>query len=243
VAVPPAPDGRSGVKDDSSASSDIAEHPFVEGSGASATPESTPASSTRFRLALLVAFVALLLVATAAVAYLAATRAVPAVGIGGEQAEIQAQREDVMSRAGQFMLRVNTYGPDLLEADGTMPEYRKLVEELISPKFAEDFTKGVPAAEQTVAEAGVGRTARLFSTAVSAIDSDSATALVAGSFTNSYPKKPGSEERIDLEPLPFRVSVKMVKIDGEWLVDDFTPLTGEAAEPAAPGSDGEGTQP
>jgi Mce-associated membrane protein len=146
----------------------------------------------------------------------------------------------VMSRAGQFMLRVNTYGPDLLEADGTMPEYRKLVEELISPKFAEDFQKGVGAAEQTVSEAGVGRTARLFSTAVSAIDSDSATALVAGSFTNSYPKKPGSDERIDLEPLPFRVSVKMVKIDGKWLVDDFTPLTGET-DPTAPGTDAPGS--
>jgi hypothetical protein len=198
---------------------------------------------------LLVVLLVLLVAATAAVAYLGATRAVPAVGIGGEEAAVQAEREDVMSRAGQFMLRVNTYGPDLLENDGTMPEYRKLVEELISPKFAADFEKGVPAAEQTVAEAGVGRTARLFSTAVSAIDADSATALVAGSFTNSYPKKPGSDKRIDLEPLPFRVSVKMVKIDGKWLVDDFTPLTGEAQtqtpgtpDPTAPASESPGAQ-
>ena len=44
-----------------------------------------------------------------------------------------------------------------------------------------------------------------------------------------------------LEPSPFRVSVKMVKIDGEWLVDDFTPLTGEA-EPAAPEPEGQGQQ-
>ena len=222
MAVPPAPDVRSGVKDDSSASSELAEQPLDKGS-----------SSPGFRLAFLVGLIALLLAATAAVAYLAATRPVPAVGIDGEESERQAQREDVMSRAGQFMLRVNTYGPDLLAEDGTMPEYRELVEELITPKFAEDFEKGVPAAEQTVAGAGVARTARIFSTAVSAIDADSATALVAGSFTNSSPKKPGSEVRVELDPAPFRVSVDMVKIDGEWLVDDFTPLTGEA-EPVAP---------
>jgi len=210
------------VKDDSSASSDLAEQPLDTGS-----------SSPGLRLALLVALIVLLLAATAAVAYLAATRPVPAVGIDGEESAVQSQREEVMSRAGQFMLRVNTYGPDLLAEDGTMPEYRELVEELITPKFAEDFEKGVPAAEATVVEAGVARTARIFSTAVSAIDADSATALVAGSFTNSYPKKPGSEERVELDPSPFRVSVEMVKIDGEWLVDDFTPLTGEA-EPVAP---------
>ena len=229
MAVPPAPDVRSGVKDDSRVSSEVEEQPRERGS-----------SSPRFRLGLLVLLVALLLASTAAVAYLAATRAVPTAGIGGEEERLQSEREDVMSRAGQFMLRVNTYGPDLLNEDGTMPEYRELVEELISPKFAEDFEKGVPAAEQTVAEAGVARTAKVFSAAVSAIDADSATALVAGSFTNTYPKEPGSEERIELEPSPFRVSVKMVKVDGEWLVDDFTPLTGEA-EPTAP--EPEGVQP
>lgn len=230
MAVPPAPDVGSGVKDDSRAPSELEEQPREGGS-----------SSPRLRLGLLVLLIALLVAATAAVAYLAATRAVPAVGIGGEEAEVQSQREDVMSRAGQFMLRVNTYGPDLLSEDGSMPEYRELVEELLSPKFAEDFAKGVPAAEQTVAEAGVARTAEVFSTAVSAIDADSATALVAGRFTNSYPEEPGSEERIELEPSPFRVSVKMVKIDGKWLVDDFTPLTGEA-EPAAPEAEGQGQQ-
>ena len=39
------------------------------------------------------------------------------------------------------------------------------------------------------------------------------------------------ERQVDL-PLPFRVRIKLVKIDGEWLVDDFTPLTGEDETPA-----------
>lgn len=190
------------------------------------SPSDPSPTSPRVRLTLLVVLAVLLLASTAGVAYLAANRPVPAFGIDGEQATVQDEREAAMSQAKQFMLRVNTYGPDLLEGDA-MPEYRELVEEVITPKFAADFEKNVPAAEQTVAQAGVGRTCEVFSTGVSAIDSDSATALVAGSFTNSYPSSPGSEERVDTEPAPFRVQVKLVKIKGTWLVDDFTPLTGE----------------
>jgi Mce-associated membrane protein len=198
------------------------------------TQENSPdqrSTSYSLRLTLLVVLLALLLASTAAVAYLAATRPVPALGIEGSQESLQQERESVMAQAEQFMLRVNTYGPDLLEGD-TMPEYRKLVEEVITPKFAADFEKNVPAAEQTVKEAGLARTCQVFSTGVSAIDSDSATALVAGSFTNSYPKSPGSDERVETDPAPFRVQVTLVKVKGTWLVDDFTPLTGDA--PSAP---------
>jgi Mce-associated membrane protein len=212
VAVPPAPDDRSVVtQEETIQDPDSAQRP----------------TSHSLRLTLLVVLLALLLASTAAVAYLAATRPVPALGIDGSQASLQRERETVMAQAEQFMLRVNTYGPDLLEGD-TMPDYRKLVEEVITPKFAADFEKNVPAAEQTVKEAGLARTCQVFSTGVSAIDSDSATALVAGSFTNSYPKSPGSDERVETDPAPFRVEVKLVKIKGTWLVDDFTPLTGDA---------------
>jgi Mce-associated membrane protein len=198
-------------------------------------------TSHSLRLTLLVALLALLLASTAAVAYLAATRPVPALGIDGSQASLQKERESVMAQAEQFMLRVNTYGPELLDGD-TMPDYRKLVEEVITPKFAADFEENVPAAEQTVKEAGLARTCQVFSTGVSTIDSDSATALVAGAFTNSYPASPGSDERVETDPAPFRVQVKLVKIKGTWLVDDFTPLTGdaptEAPAPAPAPSDG-----
>ena len=71
----------------------------------------------------------------------------------------------------------------------------------------------------------------MFGTGVSLIDSDSATALVAGSFTNSYPDPDDDTQRIDDLPLPFRVQIELVKIDGEWLVDNFTPVTGEEQTP------------
>lgn len=182
-------------------------------------------TSHGLRLTLLVVLSVLLLASVAAVVYLAATRPVPALGIDGEQDALQSERETVMAQAEQFMLRINTYGPDLLEGD-TMPKYRELVEEVITPKFAADFEKNAPLAEATVKQAGLARTAEVFSTGVSAIDSDSATALVAGSITQSYPKSPGSDERVETEPAPFRVQVSLVKVKGTWLVDDFSPLTG-----------------
>ena len=182
-------------------------------------------TSHSLRLTLLVVLSVLLLASVAAVAYLAATRPVSALGIDGDQAALQSERDSVMAQSEQFMLRINTYGPDLLEGD-TMPKYRELVEEVITSKFAADFEKNAPLAEATVKQAGLARTAEVFSTGVSAIDADSATALVAGSITQSYPKSPGSDERVTTEPAPFRVQVTLVKVKGTWLVDDFAPLTG-----------------
>lgn len=184
-----------------------------------------PASSS-LRLTLLVLLSVLLVASVAAVVHLASTRPVAALGIEGQQVALQAEREDVMNQAEQFMLRINTYGPDQLADDGTMPDYRKLVEEVITPKFAADFEKNAPLAEASVKQAGLARTAKVFSTGVSAIDSDSATALVAGSITQSYPSKPGSSDRVQTDPAPFRVQVTLVKVKGTWLVDDFSPLTG-----------------
>lgn len=148
----------------------------------------------------------------------------------------QPEREVVMSQARQFMLRINTYGPDLLAEDGTMPDYRAGVEEVISPKFQASFEQGVVAAEQTVSGAGLARTTEVFAAGVSSLDTDSARVLVAGSFVNSYPATAGrgadvqDAERVEDEPAPFRVEVALVRTGGEWLVDDFVPVTGEATE-------------
>jgi len=75
------------------------------------------------------------------------------------------------------------------------------------------------------------------------MDADSATALVAGAFVNSYPGSgKRADERIETDPAPFRVRVSLVKVSGEWLVDDFTPVTGsgvtlDPSESPEPGAD------
>lgn len=208
------------------------------------------ASASRgFRLGLLVALVLVLVGSLAWTGYLVATRTSGASGnlpervgtvLTGDNA-IAAERERVMDVASQFMLRVNSYGPDDLAEDGTMPEYRERVGELITPAFRADFDTQVGTAEQTVAQAQLGRKCEVFGVGVSTMDADSATALVAGSFTNTYPGNGRrADERVSSEPAPFRVRISLVKIAGEWLVDDFAPVTGVGVslDPSeAPGTD------
>lgn len=165
---------------------------------------------------------ALIVAAAVTAATLVATRG----GDGG--GDTQAGREEVMAQTEQFMLRMGTYGPDLLDEQGAMPDYRSKVKEVITPKFAASFDQEAGAAEQLVAQAGVERVPDVFATGVSSLDEDSARTLVAGSFTDTYTVK---GKTVPQEPIPFRIEVSLVKIDGEWLVDDFSPVTADGAVP------------
>ena len=178
-------------------------------------PESGSPGSASFRMALAGVLVLVLLASHGSLIWLLAGRR-------GDAEDLQREREAAMAQAGQFLLRMGTYGPDLLDEQGAMPEYRTRVKDVITPKFATSFDKQAGTAEQLVAQAGVAREADVHATGISAIDSDSATALVAGTFTDSYAK--GGQQA----PVPFRIEVSLVKTDGEWLVDNFSPVTGAA---------------
>jgi Mce-associated membrane protein len=167
-----------------------------------------------FRVALAGVLVLVLLASLGCLVWLLAGRR-------GEADDLQREREAAMAQAGQFLLRMGTYGPDLLDKGGEMPEYRSRVKDVITPKFATSFDKQAGTAEQLVAQAGVDREAKVHATGISAIDGDSATALVAGTFTDTYAK--GGQQ----EPAPFRIEVTLVKTHGEWLVDNFSPVTGQ----------------
>jgi hypothetical protein len=175
------------------------------------------------RLVLLCALVVVLLASLATSAWLVTTRGAEVVGIQGDAAELQQERDAVMSQSRQFMLRVGTFGPDQLE-DGKLREHRELVSEVITEKFRTSFDREVVAAEQLVQQAGVERSAEVFATGVVTLDDDSATTLVAGTFTDSYPDRKGDLKPQD--PVQLRWEVSLVKSDGEWLVDDFTPVSG-----------------
>ena len=180
--------------------------------------------SPRFRLAIAAALVLVLLGSGTA---LVGGLVWPLVSRAGDDG-LAPEREEVMARTEQFMLRMGTYGPDLLDQDGAMPQYRERVREVITPKFAASFDEEAGAAEQLVAQAGVARKADVFATAVSSLDADSARTLVAGAFEDSYAQ---GGERLEQAPIPFRIEVTLVRIEGEWLVDDFGPVS--AAEPGA----------
>ncbi|CAM3529908.1 hypothetical protein [Nocardioides zeicaulis] len=147
------------------------------------------------------------------------------------------EREQVMSLTSQFVKRLGTYSPDMVDGSGQMPAYREQVRAVITPKFAADFDKEVTTAEQLVAQGGITRSADVFATAVSSVDDDSARVLVAGAFTDSYTQGTGAKARtVDQEPLPFRFTVDLVLTGGKWLVDDFTPVGSSDGAGAQPGS-------
>lgn len=155
---------------------------------------------------------------------------------------LQTDRDAAMSQARQFALRINTYGPDMLDAkSGQMPKYRSQVEEVITAKFRASFEKeGVPLAEASVSQTGLKRTAAVYATGVAAIHDDTATVLVAGSFTNAYPKKKGSSTYVSADPEPYRFEVSMVKTGGKWLVDNFAPVESAQSGAASSGVAGSG---
>ena len=141
-----------------------------------------------------------------------------------DAAVVQADREAAMAATEQFVLRVNTYGPKLLDSDGQMPAYRSRVKDVITAKFAVSFDKSVSVAEQSVKTYGLDRTCAVFATGVEVIDSDSAQVLVAGSLSQTVLNKTGKRVSTG-EPAPFRLRVSLDKIDGTWLVDDYQPVT------------------
>jgi Mce-associated membrane protein len=185
--------------------------------------DDTPRSTT-FRLVLLVVLVVLLVVSSCALVWVLTTR-------GGESNDVQEEREEVMSQTRQFVLRLNTYGPEDLDDQQHLTAYKDQVDEVITPKFATDFeSSGLPIAEQTVAQAGYSRAAEVFGVGVQQLDEDSAVAIVAAGLTGSYPdpKHPDDpSKRVAAGEDVLRWEVDLVKTDGQWLVDDYAPVTGE----------------
>ncbi|WP_459975133.1 hypothetical protein [Nocardioides pyridinolyticus] len=175
---------------------------------------------------LLVVLVVLLIASSCGLVWVLSTRS-------DEAADLQQERDAVMSQTRQFVLRLNTYGPDDLDEQKHLTAYQEQVDEVITPKFATDFeSSGLPIAEQTVAQAGYSRSAEVFGVGVQHLDEDSAVVLVAAGLTGSYPdpKHPNDEsKRIAAGEDVLRWEVDLVKTDGEWLVDDYAPVTGEGS--------------
>lgn len=191
--------------------------PEVSGADAAPTEQAPPPRAALFRLVLLIVLVAGLVASLAWVGVLRSHRT-------GAADAVQAEREAAMSATQQFVMRVNTYGPSLLNKQGQMPVYRARVTSVITPKFAVSFDQTVPVAEQSVKNYGIARTCAVYSTGVEVIDSDSAQVLVAGSISQTALNRKGKRVSAG-EPAPFRLRVSLDKIDGKWLVDDYEPVT------------------
>ena len=179
--------------------------------------------ATRFRAALLGVLVAALIGSVALGVGLGRSRDVWPFSSGTSD-QLQVDREAAMAQTQQFVLRVNTYGPSMLDSQGQMPSYRQRVKAVITPKFAVSFDQSVTVAEQSVKNYHLKRTCAVYATGTEVIDSDSAQVLVAGSISQSVLNKNGKRVSTG-EPAPFRLRVTLDKVDGTWLVDDYQRVT------------------
>lgn len=128
----------------------------------------------------------------------------------GEALARLEERGDVTRVAEQFTVRVNNYSSESVD------EYKASVGELLSTKFSGEFDQAMGDIVVQVQEAQMESEGEVLASGVATLDDDSARVLVVADAT--------VKTVFDERQRHFRWEVSLVKVDGEWLVDDFTPV-------------------
>jgi hypothetical protein len=122
----------------------------------------------------------------------------------------QQERASASSVASQFALRMD-------DIDGTnFDKYIKGINELLTTKAKTKNQKTFESIKQSYEAAKVKGTGKVLLTAVGDSDDDSATVLVVHDASVKT-----TQGNIDHH---YRWSVDVVKVNGEWRVDDFNPV-------------------
>ena len=129
----------------------------------------------------------------------------------GQSIPSDSARHQVVAVAEQFCLRMDAV--DGSDVDG----YKKNVSELLTTKQKTKFDASFAEFEKLGISKDLKGTGTVLASGVSDLDSDSATVLVAHDST--LKDASGSTDR------HYRWTVALRKVDGDWLVDDFTPVS------------------
>ena len=127
-----------------------------------------------------------------------------------EVSSAQQSRSDVTAAAERFAVQVNNY--DVSSVD----DYQASITPLLSPKFKGEFDKAMTDIVQSVKQAKMSSKGEVLTSAVASLDPDSAQVLVVSDAN--------VKTVFDTRARHFRWEVSLVKIDGKWLVDNFTPV-------------------
>ena len=122
----------------------------------------------------------------------------------------ETARSSVVRAAERFSVQVNNY--DVSSVD----DYQASITPLLSPKFKDEFQKAMTDIVASVKQAKMTSKGQVLTSAVASLDPDSAKVLVVSDAT--------VKTVFDSRARHFRWEVSLVKIDGAWLVDDFTPV-------------------
>ncbi|QNN51368.1 hypothetical protein [Nocardioides mesophilus] len=127
-----------------------------------------------------------------------------------ESEEEDQARTEAVRAAERFAVQVNNFD----SADvGTL---KQSLTPLLTTKFNDDFESTVDDLLSQVAQAKLTSRGEVIRSAVASVDRDSAEVLVVADATadSIYGKRARH----------FRWSVDLVKVDGDWLVDNFSPV-------------------
>lgn len=149
------------------------------------------------------------LVAAAALAVVVAQLVVLRPAVAEMEQEAQT-RGAVVRAAERFTVEVNNYDATDI---GTLEER---VGPLLTTRFRTDFEKSVEDLLVQIEEARLTSKGEVLKSAVASVDADSATVLVVADAS--------TQSVFDRRARHFRWEIELDKVDGEWLVDNFTPV-------------------
>ena len=121
-----------------------------------------------------------------------------------------ATRAAVTRAAERFTVEVNNYDAADVET------LKERIGPLLTTKFRADFEKSIDDIVVQIREAELSSEGEVIKSAVASADSDSAEVLVVADAS--------TQSVFDRRARHFRWSVDLVKVDGDWLVDNFTPV-------------------
>jgi Mce-associated membrane protein len=119
-------------------------------------------------------------------------------------------RADVVRAAERFTVQVNNYGASSIDG------YQSSITPMLSPKFKGEFDKAMQDIVASVKQAKMSSKGQVLTSAVASVDPDSAQVLVVADAN--------VKTVFDTRARHFRWEVSLVKLDGRWLVDNFTPV-------------------
>lgn len=177
-------------------------HAPVRDDSAETIKTAAPHRSSSLRAVLAVVLTLLIVVSGAAIAFLL-----------DQRSEVQASvdaRHEVARVAEQFTVRVNNYDSESVE------DYKASVSEMLTTKFSDEFDKAMEDIVTSVQEAEMDSEGTVLASGVASLDQDSAEVLVVADAD--------VKTVFDTRQRHFRWEISLVKVDGSWLVDDFTPV-------------------
>lgn len=160
------------------------------------------ALSPRVRMVMAAVLALLVVVSTIAITVLVDKR-------GSVESALESRR-DVARVAERFTVQVNNYDSDSVD------DYKSSVGSMLSTKFGDEFDTAMEDIVKSVQQAKMDSEGSVLASGVASLDQDSARVLVVADAD--------VKTVFDTRQRHFRWEVSLVKVDGEWLVDDFTPV-------------------